>query len=404
MLDSSVTARKLTGKPLFFLENTKGPALKNTNGRIQKHDSLHSKARIALTAAVKTTKPRAKDRSGGNILGDDLIRAKHPQGDLFLFDVVSAPIKDLIDTLEHPFYSLGKKPEMQSRHYRNGDVQLELAPSRKGLPTIYDKDLLIYAVSKVAAAMRRGEKPGRMVEMPTSEILQFTNRGTSGRDYRALEDALERLAGTLIKTTIRGKGRTDTVMFHLLEIATLSRRGRLGLTGCTIQLSEWIYEAIECNSILTLHPDYFRLRRPLEKRIYEIARKHCGRQREWAVGLDKLHLKSGARGEVRNFKVAVKGLAASDHLPDYHVRLEPGGDLVVFERREGEAAEVVELPQLDPDAMDVVRRMLPGRDVYALESEWRQWAGAQIAAGKMHRPDDADLAFIGFAKGKAPKG
>jgi hypothetical protein len=42
---------------------------------------------------------------------------------------------------------------------------------------------------------------------------------------------------------------------------------------------------------LTLNRDYFRLRKPIERRIYEIARKHCGRKKEWSIGLALLHKK-----------------------------------------------------------------------------------------------------------------
>lgn len=336
---------------------------------------------------------------------DDLFtQDRNAQGDLFLFDVVSAPIKDLIDTMEHPFYSLSKKPEMSPRYYGHGDVQIEMIPSRKGLPTIYDKDLLIYAVSKVAAGMRRGLAVGPSVEMPSAEILQFTNRGTSGREYRALEDALERLAGTLIKTTLRAPGGgKDVIMFHLVEIAHLGRRGRLGFTGCTIRLSDWIFEAIEANAILTLHPDYFRLRRPLEKRLYEIGRKHCGRQKSWKIGLDNLHRKTGTKGPLRNFRGAVKRLAETDHLPDYHVSLDGEADQVIFQNRmEGvEPTRAAALPPLDPDALERAREIMPGADVYAIESDWRAWAGGQIANGAMKHPSDANLAFLGFVKSKA---
>lgn len=331
-------------------------------------------------------------------MADPLTQNRHPQADLFLFDVASAPIKDLVDTLEHPFYSLSKRPELAPRVYRHGAVQIEMIPSRKGLPTIYDKDLLIYAVSKVAAGLRRGLPVGPVVEMPSAEILQFTNRGTSGREYRALEDALERLAGTLIKTTLRaGGGAKDVSMFHLVEIATIGRRGHLGVTGCTIRLPAWVFEAIEANAILTLHPDYFRLRRPLEKRLYELGRKHCGRQPRWTIGLDTLHRKSGSQGAIRNFRAAVKRLAETDHLPDYHVSLDGVADQVTFrprDTRDADATEPLTLPPLSPLAMDAARRAMPGADVYALESEWRTWAADKA------RPADADLAFLGFVRNK----
>lgn len=334
-------------------------------------------------------------------MAEPLATDRQAQGDLFLFDVASAPIKDLMDTLEHPFYSLSKRPEMSPRIYRNGPVQVELIPSRKGLPTIYDKDLLIYAVSKVTAGMRRGLSVGPVVEMPSAEILQFTNRGTSGREYRALEDALERLAGTLVKTTLRApRGGKDVAMFHLVENATLGRRGRLGVTGCTIRLPEWVFEAIEANAILTLHPDYFRLKRPLEKRLYELGRKHCGNQPRWTVGIDTLHRKAGAQGAVRNFRGAVKRLAETDHLPDYRVAFDVGADQVTFRSRgrdHDSTTNSAPLPHLSACAMEAARQMIPGADVYALESEWRAWASGRPG------PGDVDLAFLGFIKARAGK-
>ena len=44
----------------------------------------------------------------------------------------------------------------------------------------------------------------------------------------------------------------------------------------TVTLSDWIYRSVLSRSVLTLHRDYFALRKPLERRVYEIARKHCG--------------------------------------------------------------------------------------------------------------------------------
>lgn len=331
-----------------------------------------------------------------------LIHSPDPQGDLFLFDVAAAPIKDLVDTMEHPFYSLSKRPETAPRIYRHGAVQVEMIPSRKGLPTIYDKDLLIYAVSKVAAGMRRGAAVGPVVEMPSAEVLKFTNRGTSGRDYRALEDALERLAGTLIKTTLRApRGGKDVAMFHLVEIATIGRRAGVGLTGCTIRLPAWVLDAIEANAILTLHPNYFRLRRPLEKRLYELGRKHCGRQARWTVGLGTLHHKAGARGAIRNFRGAVKRLAETDHLPDYRVQFDPGADQVTFRLRATRDADMTEAPALPPlsaSAISAARAAMPGADPYALESDWRAWVTRQAGGGSIQDPD---LAFLGFVRRRA---
>jgi len=41
-----------------------------------------------------------------------------------------------------------------------------------------------------------------------------------------------------------------------------------------ITLSEWVYRSVISKNVLTLNRDYFRLRKPLERRMYELARKH----------------------------------------------------------------------------------------------------------------------------------
>jgi hypothetical protein len=48
---------------------------------------------------------------------------------------------------------------------------------------------------------------------------------------------------------------------------------------------------------------------------------------------------------------------------------------------------------LKPDTFEKARKACPGYDVYALESEWRNWA-----SGKDEAPKNADAAFIAFCK------
>ena len=120
-----------------------------------------------------------------------------------------------------------------------------------------------------------------------SDTLEFANRGKGGKDYRALDDAITRLRGCTIKTNIRAGDLYQTDVFGLIERGGFVRKygfdGRL--QHVEITLSEWLWEAIQARHVLTLHPDYFRLRKPLERRVYEIARKFCGRQAEWRISL-----------------------------------------------------------------------------------------------------------------------
>jgi hypothetical protein len=84
--------------------------------------------------------------------------------------------------------------------------------------------------------------------------------------------------------------------------------------------------------MLTLNRRYFQLGKPLERRLYELARKHCGQQSEWKIGLEKLHAKTGSNSTPKEFKRMVVAIIEADrehgHMPDYRFELE-GGILMV---------------------------------------------------------------------------
>jgi plasmid replication initiation protein len=60
------------------------------------------------------------------------------------------------------------------------------------------------------------------------------------------------------------------------------------MVGVEVKLSDWLYNAIVNFEVLTLHRDYFRLDGGLERRVYELCRKHCGHQTTWSIGLELL--------------------------------------------------------------------------------------------------------------------
>lgn len=310
---------------------------------------------------------------------DPLLPDRHPQHDLFICDVADAVLKDMMAHMEHPFYSLSKKPETAVRRYEHKGNWIEITPSVKGLATIYDKDILIYCISQIMAKLKRGEKVSQRVRINTRELLIFTNRGTAGKDYTALVEAVDRLAGTRISTNIRTAEEEQYDTFGLIDAASIRRKhGRDGrLLWCELQLSDWVFNAIRSQEVLTLHRDYFRLRKPIERRVYEIARKHCGQQDQWRIGLPTLLNKTGSQSPLKRFRQMIRDLAEYDHLPDYSVSFDPEGDMVTFRNRGAMQlanASAWEGP-LDPEAYHDARTVAPGWDVHYLEREWRQWLG-----------------------------
>ena len=270
------------------------------------------------------------------------------------------------------------------------------------MATIYDKDILIYCISQLIAKRKRGEPISRRLKMKAYDLLLFTNRGTAGKDYESLCSALDRLDSTRIRTNIKRGEDEKYTTFGLLESASVSRK--FGIDGrlqwCEITLSEWVFNAVNEQNVLTLHRDYFRLRKPLERRIYEIARKHCGRQPEWSCGVSLLLKKSGSKSNIRHFRYLLKSLVKNDHLPDYSVSYDEDKDKVIFVNRNTQPVEIskslevdIQVGPLKPETYEEGREFAPGWDIYELEREWRKWMTMCSEP-----PRDPDAAFLGFCR------
>ena len=324
-----------------------------------------------------------------------LLPARHQQHDLFVCDVADAVLKDDMASMEHPFFSLSKKPDTNVRRYENGDKWVEVVPSVKGLATIYDKDILIYCISQMIAKMNAGEAPSPYVKIVAKELLIFINRTTGGKDYEALKEALDRLDGTRIRTNVRTGDEEEHEGFGLIESFKLVRSEKTGrILEFGVKLSDWVFRSIEAKEVLTLHRDYFRLGKPIERRVYEIARKHCGKQDSWRISLEMLKKKCGSRSPLKGFRHDIKELAKGDHLPDYAVSLDEN-DMVLFQNRaaikETPLLDTV-YPRLDTETYNDARIVAPGLDVYWLEQEWRSWWD-ESGKPHLHSPDQAFIAF-----------
>ncbi len=149
-------------------------------------------------------------------------------GAYFVIDALDVIIKDDMPSMEYPFYSLSKKPDREVRRFEYQDKWIEFRPSIKGLPTIYDKDLIIYAISHVIAAIDEGQEPPKEVEINPYAFFVFTNRGTGGRDYDALVDSLDRLDGTRFRTNITFDGKNIDEWQGLIDKAWLQTSKKTG--------------------------------------------------------------------------------------------------------------------------------------------------------------------------------
>jgi plasmid replication initiation protein len=317
------------------------------------------------------------------------------QGDFFVCDILDALPKDDLGSMEHPVFSLSTRPDLRVLDYAHNGVRITVVPSVKGLATLFDKDILIYCISQLMAALNAGRAVSRTCRLVAHDLMLATGRETSGDGYARLREAFERLAGTRITTNMVTGGVEVTTGFGLIEgwqILRATKGGRMMQVSVT--LSEWLFRAVMANAVLTLSRDYFRLRIPLERRVYELARKHCGRQPEWRVSVPVLWKKSGSASPQRVFRRMVRDMIAADPLPDYHLAEDPG-DMLRVTRRAAVVEEVVAHgPMLRPATLETVRALVPGADVYALVAEWQ---GVWQRSGRP-RLASPDAAFVGWVK------
>ena len=348
-----------------------------------------------------------------------LLPERHPVRDFFVLDALDVAPRADMASMEHPIFSLSTKPETRPLKYKHGDNSLEIIPSVLGLPTVFDKDVLIYCISRLIDMQNNGRSIGPCVRLTTHDLLVQTNRPTNNLGYERLAPALDRLKGVTIKTNIKTGDSMTTRGFGLISEYEYNRKGGMfadRLRYLEIELSPWLFRAIEASEVLPISRGYFRLRRPLDRRIYDLARKHCGQQHQWRVSIEVLQKKSGSNSPAKKFAFYIRHLVASNHLPDYTMTIE--GEQVVFWRREqgGNAYKAFApgtAPILAPtlpvigaerrimvsaQAIERLYETAPGWDKYMLENMYIAWAKDKEVA----RNEDARfLKWVGsYTKGK----
>jgi len=212
---------------------------------------------------------------------------------------------------------------------------------------------------------------------------------------------LRRLQGTQVETNIKQGGREKFSVFGLIDKAEVVRETRDGkMQEIEITLSDWVYDAIENNNVLTLSRQYFQLRKPIERRLYELARKHCGKQAKWTAYLDTLANKTGSTSSAKEFKrmisKVVKDNADQQYIPEYTFTLE-GELLTVRPIKSATTSTTNQLAPLQSDTYEEARKYAAGWDIRVLEAEWRSWVYS-----KNIKVRNADSNFISFCKKRGP--
>jgi len=339
-----------------------------------------------------------------------LLTRKHPNKDFFVADIFDGtPLKDDTASMEHPFFTLSQKPDMRLLEYRNGLTTVEVIPSILGLPTIMDKDILIYCASLLMQEQNAGREPPRRIRFSANDYFKATNRADNKISYQLLENGLKRLSGCRVNTSIKTNRMKAVSNFGLIErydyITSHYVKDRL--VRYEILLSEWYYNAVLGKNMLTINEDYFLLKKGFERRLYEIARKHCGKQDCFKIRLENLHEKTGSTGALKKFRFNLKKSIQDGDIPDYKFSLD-GNDLVTItnankrvlspsEKHLGSSEAIDLVHKLRKDTVVKVKKLL--NDSYT-NLNMHQIIEQFVQHNRDKKLKSLDGTFIGFVKQK----
>jgi hypothetical protein len=254
-----------------------------------------------------------------------------------------------------------------------------------------------------------GREPPRRLRISAHDYFKATNRGTNGKSYDLLKKALDRLRGCSIKTNIKTNKTEITSNFGLIERVDIieSHRVKDRLIRFEILLSEWYYNAILGKSMLTINEDYFLLKKGFERRLYEIARKHCGQQNSFQIRLENLHEKTGSTGVLKRFRFNLKKSIQDNDIPDYQYSLDDNELVTIKNACKTPTRDKKKLiggkASGKPSSTIKAYTMVKAKKLHA--DSYTDWEFSEILEQFDHhndgkKLDSVDGSFIGFVKQK----
>ena len=229
--------------------------------------------------------------------------------------------------MAYPFFSLAKTHRTTPIDYRLNEIAIRVeAVPEHGMATIWDADVLIWAASQIVQARDAGLRTSRLMAATPREILTFTGRGTSARDYHRLKAALDRLQSTTVATSLRQTNERRMHRFSWINEWTEHADAHGNAAGLDLIVPDWFYRAVLDDAlVLTIDRAYFALTGGLERWLYRLVRKHAGKQKAgWRFDFRHLHAKSASLSPFKRFAFELRDIARRQPLPGYRLGIDRG--------------------------------------------------------------------------------
>ena len=222
-----------------------------------------------------------------------------------------------------------------------------------------------------------------------------------GKGYRRIYGSLLGKITRMLTLPLYGLVEKRTVkVFGLIDeggfVRTDDEQEKLECVEITI--SDWLMRAIDAYEVLSISENYFQLRKPLERRVYEIARKHCGIQKKWQISLIKLKIKTGSNAHLKLFRFNLRKIIKEDNTPSYKIKL-TDRDTVIFTPRKKKLTDTISAVDIPDWATEEVRKIAVKKrwDYYALEREWLDYTNQKLTKETIK---NIGAAFVAFCNNK----
>jgi hypothetical protein len=207
-----------------------------------------------------------------------------------------------------PFCSTARAKRVKGIRYVSADGKrwLEVTANHDyGMAKIWDFDILRFALSKAGeVALKTGYFPN-IVEFSGYECLKALNRSDQGKNYRWFRDAISRLCLTGYKGNIFRENEKTTEIFTLIQAAYEDETGKI--ERVRLVFNERIMESIRLfKGLLAINSDVINEESGIKKRLLELVAVSKGKDRSWAVGIERLQALCAHEGTLKEFKRQLK--------------------------------------------------------------------------------------------------
>ena len=217
---------------------------------------------------------------------------------------------------------------------KNGTI-ITIRNTNLGRATIQDADLWLYCITKMMQLIYEEKTLTRRVTFIGYDFLKRTGRVASNSNYNQITKSLQRLASTRLETNRTIETWEIGAGIGLLDSYEYIKDRKTGkVIKIEVILPEWLFAEIVSKKITTINPQYLELK-PLEKRIYQIAKIHCRKDSFNNVfNLEYLAKKVGSFSTVELFRFKIKQMQEIQPLPDFLINYDRKEDKVWFTLRE----------------------------------------------------------------------